>query len=101
LTRNYVYVILVLEPFQGGEKGMEQAFIGIKSESGKEREILEELKKIEEVKAAWIVYGPMDVRVLIEMENLSQLNSIVLEKVRKIPNIFDTDTEQIIESYER
>jgi len=80
---------------------VEQAFIEIKSEPGKESKILEELKKIDEVRRAWILYGEIDIRALIEIEDLGQLKSIVSGKIRKIPNIIDTDTEQIVESYER
>ena len=71
---------------------MVRAYIEIKVESGKEREIRDKLRKIPEVKFADIITGDIDIIVVIEAETYNDIAGIILEKIRKIPGIVRTET---------
>ena len=68
------------------------AFILAIAESGKEREVLQDLEGMEEVKEKWNVYGDYDLLIKIEVENLDKLNEFLITKLRKVDNLSMTTT---------
>lgn len=68
------------------------AYVLIKTKPGKELEVIENLKKISEIKELFTVYGEYDVVVKVNTNLLEDLNSILLEKIRKCNDITSTTT---------
>ncbi len=71
---------------------MVRAYIEIKVESGREREVRDKLRTIPGVKLADIITGDIDIIVVVEAETYNDIAGIILEKIRKIPGIVRTET---------
>ena len=71
---------------------MSGAFVLINVETGKEREIYWELKKIPYVIESNIVYGIYDLIIRLETENLDTLKAIITKNIRTIEFIDKTFT---------
>ncbi|OLS21083.1 MAG: hypothetical protein HeimC3_16450 [Candidatus Heimdallarchaeota archaeon LC_3] len=76
---------------------MSSAFILINSETGKERFILQELRKNPYVSKAFILNGIYDLILRIEADDLESLKNIIFKHIRTIRYIEKTFT-MIIES---
>jgi DNA-binding Lrp family transcriptional regulator len=64
----------------------------IKAETGEEREVEAEVRKISNVREAQLLFGVYDISVKIECENLEELTDIVINKIRQIPGVKTTKT---------
>jgi DNA-binding Lrp family transcriptional regulator len=73
------------------------AFVFINAEMGAETSVLDELKKINEVKEAYLVYGVYDIVAKISAKTMEKLKDIVTWKVRRMDNVRSTLTMIIIE----
>jgi len=71
---------------------MVTAYILITVKSGTERDVLAELKKLEEVKDVAIVYGEYDLIIKVTVPEVGDLNDFLLSKLRPIKNIEKTAT---------
>ena len=71
---------------------MPAAFIVINAEMGSEEEVLDELKKLEGVKEAYLVYGVYDIIAKVEADSMEELKDTVTWKVRKINKVRNTLT---------
>ena len=66
---------------------MPTAFVMINTELGSEKEVLDEIRKIDEIKESCIVYGIYDIAAKIGADSMDKLNEIVtlvrsLDKIR-------------------
>ena len=66
---------------------MPTAFVMINTELGSEKEVLDEIRKIDEIKESSIVYGIHDIAAKIRADSMDKLNEIVtlvrsLDKIR-------------------
>ena len=59
-----------------------KAFVLISLNQCDERKVLEELKELEEIKTAYILFGEWDILVRVELTDAEQLGSFVMEKIR-------------------
>jgi DNA-binding Lrp family transcriptional regulator len=59
------------------------AYVLLNANLGAEGDLLEGLRKIPEVKAAYVVYGVYDIVLFIEAETMVELNEIVADKIRR------------------
>ncbi len=75
------------------------AFVLISTEIGSEREVLEELRKLEEIKEAYVVFGVYDIVAKIVASNVEDLKSIVSNKIRRIPHVKTTLTMIVAEGF--
>ena len=75
---------------------MPMAFVMINTELGSEKEVLDEIRKIDEVKESCIVYGIHDIAVKIGADTMDKLNEIVTW-VRSLDKIRATITLILIE----
>ena len=73
------------------------AFILINAELGVEIEVVKELKKIEEVKEAYAIYGTYDVIAKVEADSMDRLKDIISSKIRGLKNIKSTLTTIVME----
>ena len=71
---------------------MVTAFILMVTAAGKEREVMEKLLAMPDVKGAYVVYGEYDLVVKVETETLKDLDQFITEKIRKMPEIQMTST---------
>jgi len=56
---------------------MPTAFVLINTEIGAEEEILDELKKVPNVKEAYVVYGLYDIVAKVEAESMNKLKEVI------------------------
>jgi len=75
---------------------MPMAFVMINTELGSEKEVLDEVRKIDEVKESYIVYGIHDISAKIGADTMDKLDEIVT-KVRNLDKIQATVTLILIE----
>lgn len=68
------------------------AFLFVNVETGSERELVRELRKIPAVKEAYVTYGVYDIVARVEAESLEKLTEIVTSKVRRLDNVRSTLT---------
>jgi DNA-binding Lrp family transcriptional regulator len=76
---------------------MPLAFVMIAAETGRETEVLDELKKIEHVKEACLTYGAYDIVAEVETETREKLEEIITGKVRRLGGIRSTLTLMVVE----
>ena len=75
---------------------MANAFVLITAELGSETNVMKELKVIDEVKEAHMVYGVYDVIARIEADTMESLKDIISWKIRRISEIRSTLTMLVI-----
>ena len=75
---------------------MPMAFVMINTELGSEKEVLDEIRKINEIKESCIVYGIHDIAAKIDADSMDKLNEIVTW-VRSLDKIRATITLILIE----
>jgi DNA-binding Lrp family transcriptional regulator len=71
---------------------MNKAFVLINADLGSEAELISELKKLEGIVGAFIVYGVYDVLVEIEAESDQKVKELILSKIRTLKHIRSTLT---------
>jgi DNA-binding Lrp family transcriptional regulator len=82
---------------EGETREMPLAFVLISAEVGSENEALKELKAIEQVKDAYMVYGVYDIVAKIQAETMDKLKEVITRKVRRLNKINSTLTMMVIE----
>jgi DNA-binding Lrp family transcriptional regulator len=80
-----------------GDGFMPMAFVLINTEIGSESEVLDELKKIDAVKEAYMVYGVYDVVAKVGANTMDKLKEIVTWNVRRLDKVRSTLTMIVIE----
>ena len=77
---------------------MPLAFVLVNVEAGTDREVLENIKKIPEVRSAYMVYGVYDIVVMLESDTLERLREMVTKKIRQLDKVRSTMTMIVMES---
>jgi DNA-binding Lrp family transcriptional regulator len=86
----FVFIQGVLKP------NMHSAFVLMNAELGKENHIVNEIKKITNVKEVYPVYGVYDVLMILESDSMEVLRETITSKVRKLDGIKSTLTMIIV-----
>ena len=73
------------------------AFVLINTELGKEKDILKEIRKIENVKEAHCIYGVYDIIAKVELESNEKLKEMVAFKIRRLSDVRSTLTMTAVE----
>ena len=68
------------------------AYVLINCELGSEETIIEQLKKLEQVKEVFETFGAHDIMAKLEADNLEKLRETISWNVQKIPKIRSTVT---------
>ena len=76
---------------------MPLAFVLINAEIGSEGEILKELRKMEHVKEAYLVYGVYDIVAKVEADTMDKLKEFTSFKVRRLNKVRSTLTMIVVE----
>lgn len=77
---------------------MPMAFVLINAEIGSEEEVLKELRKVEGVQEAYVVYGVYDVVAKIKADTMDKLKDVVTWHVRRLNKVRSTLTMIVVES---
>jgi DNA-binding Lrp family transcriptional regulator len=80
--------------------GLIQAFILAKVESGRDEEVLEEVRKSAGVQHAIPTYGMYDLHVEVSFKNKDELDGFILNKIRRISGIQEILTLIAFSRYE-
>jgi len=73
------------------------AFVMINAEVGSESEVVKELRKIQHVKEAWLVYGVYDIVAKVEADTMDKLKEVIASEVRRVSGIRSTLTMMAME----
>jgi DNA-binding Lrp family transcriptional regulator len=73
------------------------AFVFINAELGAEYEVARELRKVSNVREAYVTYGVYDIVARIEAESLEKLKEIVTSKIRRLSKVRSTLTTIVAE----
>jgi DNA-binding Lrp family transcriptional regulator len=76
---------------------MPSAFVLINAEIGSENDVLAELKKIENVREAYVVYGVYDIIAKVESDSMDKLKSMVTWRIRRLDKVRSTLTMIVVE----
>jgi DNA-binding Lrp family transcriptional regulator len=78
---------------------MEAAFVFIRSKPGKEKEVLEKLRRIKNVTESFLLYGgEYDIVAKVETEKKERLQEIVTNQIRSIKEIDNTCTNFVFDA---
>ncbi len=77
---------------------MPTAFVLINVELGAEEELVKGLRKIENVKEVYVVYGVYDIVAKIEADTMERLKEIVTWKIRRLDKVRSTLTMIVVEA---
>jgi DNA-binding Lrp family transcriptional regulator len=75
------------------------AYILVTLKSGAERDVCERVSSFEEVIQVDELYGEYDAIVKVRIEDLSQLDKFLTDKLRALPDIFLTTTMIVAKEY--
>lgn len=76
---------------------MVEAYILLTSAIGKVREVFDKIKTLGSVKDVRIVTGPFDIVVFVEADDMSTLTNTVVEEIREIDGVVDSNTAIVVE----
>jgi len=77
---------------------MPLAFVLVNVEAGTDKEVLDNIKQVPEVKAAYMVYGVYDIIVMLESDSLERLREMVSKRIRQLDKVRSTMTMIVMES---
>jgi DNA-binding Lrp family transcriptional regulator len=76
---------------------MPLAFVLINAEIGSEDEVLQELRKLSNVRESYVVYGVYDIVAKVEADSMDKLKEIVTWKIRRLDKVRSTLTMIVVE----
>jgi DNA-binding Lrp family transcriptional regulator len=77
------------------------AYVLVNAKIGTEEEVLESLRKIDNVVEATKVYGVYDVAAKVRGENYDEIRDIISEKIRRAENVSSTLTLPIMKGWKK
>jgi len=76
---------------------MPLAFVLINADLGTEEELIKELKKIEEAKEVYVVYGVYDIIAKIQADTMDKVKDTITWKIRRLDKVRSTLTMIVVE----
>jgi Lrp/AsnC family transcriptional regulator, regulator for asnA, asnC and gidA len=89
-------IMAVTDPFRAGRSVW--ALVGLKVDRRRQREVAEELRKIEDLSFLAITFGLYDIVALVLVETRGQLREILSERIAKVPGVRRTETTEGLET---
>jgi len=77
------------------------AFVLINVEIGGEEEVMKNLKQIEEVKEAYLLFGVYDIIAKVEAEDRQRVEEIIIWKIRKFDKVRQTITNWVHTGFDK
>ena len=75
------------------------AYVLITVQSGGEKEVLRRIINLKEIMEANLVVGEYDAIVKVKVENISELDTFLTDKLRSLPDVFLTTTMIITQQF--
>jgi len=75
------------------------AYVLVTLQSGSEKNVLKKVASFEEVEEVDMVYGEYDAMVKVHVEEMSQLDKFLTDKLRVLPDIYLTTTIIVARQY--
>ena len=75
------------------------AYILVTLNSGSETSVLKKISSFEEATEVALLYGEYDAVVKVRVEDLSQLDEFLTDKLRVLPDVFLTTTMIVAKEY--
>ena len=75
------------------------AYVLITVQSGGEKDVLKRISNLKEILEANLVVGEYDAVVKVKVENISELDTFLTDKLRSLPDIFLTTTMIITQQF--
>ena len=76
---------------------MALAFVTVKVQVGRVKDVLFKVKQIENVVEAYTITGPFDIILKIQGEKLESVAKMIVTKIHEIPGVQDTVTYLVID----
>lgn len=76
---------------------MAKAFVFVNAVAGAEREVLKSLRKVPEVKEAYLAYGVYDIVARVETDSMDRLKEVITREVRVLDGVRSTLTTIVME----
>ncbi len=73
------------------------AYIMVRTDAGKEREVLNKVRDFAEVKEAHLIYGEWDLILKVEVDSIEEITAFVVDKLRRIEAVKLTSTMIVAE----
>jgi len=77
---------------------MPSAFVMINTEVGAEKEVLERLRKLTDIKESYAVFGIYDIVAKIEADSMEKLKEIIDWRIRRLDKVRSTLTMIVTET---
>ncbi len=74
-----------------------KAFVLIKVEPGKVKEVLERLKGIRQVREAYCITGPDDIIAVLDAPDAKSISDVVIVDLHDIEGVKGTDTRMVVD----
>jgi len=68
---------------------------------GDDTELLENLKKVEQIMEARLAFGTYDIVIELEGKDEVDVGNIVMQKIRNLPNVVSTETILTTDGFKR
>ncbi|MHA2314681.1 MAG: Lrp/AsnC family transcriptional regulator [Candidatus Hermodarchaeia archaeon] len=75
------------------------AYVTVTMKTGSEKEVLKKVLTLKEVTEVDLLYGEYDALVKVRVEDLSQLDKLLTEKLRVLPDVFQTASLIVAKQY--
>ena len=76
---------------------MAVGFVFISTAPGKDHDVYDKLKSIDEIKELYALFGEYDFIAKIEAADFNALGQVVVNKVRNIQSVIETETHTCID----
>lgn len=90
---------LKIDMYLEGLKMAVLAYVLVTLQSGSEKNVLKKVASFEEVEEVDLVYGEYDAMVKVLVEEMSQLDKFLTDKLRVLPDIYLTTTMIVARQY--
>ena len=67
-------------------------FVLVRTKPHREHEVFKEISKLKGISEATMLFGEYDIIVKIEARDFNTLGRYVLEKIRRLPGVIETET---------
>jgi anthranilate phosphoribosyltransferase len=72
------------------------AYVLLRIKPGMDRQVLQKVKRLEQVKVAETLYGEYDMLLRVEMETLDELDTFIFDTIRTIKGVESSTTLIVI-----
>jgi DNA-binding Lrp family transcriptional regulator len=88
-----------IDVYQEGVKMAVLAYVLITMQAGSEKDVLKRVSNFKEIVEANLVVGEYDAVVKVKVEDISELDKFLTDKLRALPDIFLTTTVIITKEF--